>query len=147
MSATDLTQVDFYILNEQQSPHSILQFCCRLTEKAWKLGNTIHVRTSDENETRHLDDLMWTYNDVSFLPHSRQGEAANSRITLGHGQPDTSSCDLLINLAADTPDNPGRFPRIAEILNDDESVKQSGRLRYTQYQKSGCMVQHHQIGR
>lgn len=149
MSGPNKTQVDFYILQDQ-SQRSIWQFCCRLTEKAWKLGNNVSIRTNNEDETRQLDDLMWTYSDGSFLPHSTRSEnnkspATPAPIILGHnlsGEP----CDLLINLASTPPEQIEQYPRIAEILNDDETIKQHGRLRYSQYRKTGCNLQHHQIG-
>ena len=149
MTTTDNTQVDFYILQDQ-SQRSIWQFCCRLAEKAWKLGNSVHIRTNGEDETRHLDELMWTYTDESFLPHARHDDTVNasviqSPIVLGHDIPD-APCGLLINLAASSPEQIQQFPRIAEILNDDETVKQLGRERYSRYKKTGCTVQHHQIG-
>ena len=149
MIATDTTQVDFYVLQDL-SQRSIWQFCCRLTEKAWKLGNSVHIRTNNEEETSHLDDLMWTYADISFLPHAKQDENLNddvmsSPILLGHNINNTD-CELLINLASSTPEQIKQYPRIAEILNDDETIKQHGRTRYSKYKQSGCSVQHHPIG-
>ena len=149
MIATDTTQVDFYVLQDL-SQRSIWQFCCRLTEKAWKLGNSVHIRTNNEEETIHLDDLMWTYADISFLPHAKQDESLNndvmsSPILLGHNINNTD-CDLLINLAPSTPEQIKQYSRIAEILNDDETIKQHGRTRYSKYKQSGCSVQHHPIG-
>ena len=149
MTTTDKTQVDFYILQDQ-SERSIWQFCCRLTEKAWRLGNNVQIRTNSEEETRQLDDLMWTYSDESFLPHARQDEKTDSAdipapIILGHATNDTP-CDLLINLASSSPEQIEQYPRIVEILNENETIKQLGRERYSKYKQSGCTVQHHQIG-
>lgn len=141
---TQNTQVDFYLLPEQ-SQHSIWQFCCRLTEKAWKLGNHVFIRTNDENETHQLDELMWTYSADSFLPHATQNENHAAPVIVGHNNSD-KPCDLLINLAATSPEPITQYPRIAEILNEDENIKQHGRLRYSQYKKIGCTVKHHKIG-
>ena len=159
MTTAENTQVDFYILQDQ-SQRSIWQFCCRLTEKVWKLGNSVHIRTNNEDETRQLDDMMWTYSDVSFLPHTRQDETTNTSVVtdsvvpasiipasiiLGHNINDTT-CDLLINLASTSPEQINQYLRIAEILNDDETIKQHGRTRYSKYKQTGCAVQHHKIG-
>ena len=149
MTTTDNTQVDFYILQDQ-SQRSIWQFCCRLTEKAWKLGNSVQIRTNSEDETQRLDELMWTYADDSFLPHTKQddtldGAVIHAPIVLGHNIPG-GPCDLLINLASSSPEQIKQYPRIAEILNDDETIKQLGRERYSRYKQTGCSVQHHQIG-
>lgn len=143
MSMPDNTLVDFYILHEQ-SQRSIMQFCCRLTEKAWKLGNTIRIRTNNPEETHLLDDLLWTYSSHSFLPHTTQQENTDTPVIIGHDI-NNQTCDLLINLATNSPDNIRQYPRIAEILNDDDTIKQNGRIRYTQYKQSGCSVKHHEI--
>jgi len=136
-------RVDFYILHTQNQK-SIWQFCCRLAEKAWKCGNSIHVLTNNDEETTRLDDMMWTYSDRSFLPHAKQDENFSAPIIIGHLS-DLNPCDLLINLAKSTPVQLKELTRIAEILNDDDSIKNSGRIRYSEYKKSGCKLQHHDI--
>jgi len=136
-------QVDFYIL-PTKNHQSLLQFCCRLAEKAWKKGNNIHIQTNNSEETNHLDKLMWTYSDSSFLPHATQSENITAPIIIGH-EADIKPSDLLINLAVHTPTQHTQFSRIAEILNDDDSIKTNGRIRYAEYKKMGCDLHHHDI--
>ena len=143
MTSPNKTLVDFYIL-EEKSQSSIGLFCCRLTEKVLKLGNTVYIRTNDESETKHLDDLMWTYNKHSFLPHATQSEKLNAPVIIGH-EDTLNPADLLINLALTSPENINGYTRIAEILNGDDKIKASGRIRYTDYKDSGCTVNHHKI--
>lgn len=147
MTSTSDTRVDFYLL-AGNNLNSVRQFCCRLTEKAWKLGHRVWIRTNDTNETRQLDDLLWTYSDGSFLPHARadDDEATYAPVIIGDQTPD-NNFDLLINLARDVPDHAGHFQRIAEILNDDEQLKQQGRLRYLYYDKNNYTLHHHTINR
>lgn len=126
-------------------------FCCRLAEKAWKLGNTVFVRTDDDHETGVLDELMWTYNDRSFLPHTRQaGNTQNAPddetpIIIGNNTRPAAAPDLLINLGSDIPDQNLSTARIAEILNEDTAIKKLGRLRYSQYDKNKCQLHHHDM--
>jgi DNA polymerase-3 subunit chi len=139
------TRVDFYLL-EGDNINNVRLFCCRLAEKAWKLGHRVWIRTGDEHDTRVLDDLLWTFSDGSFLPHASvdDAQAAHSPIIVG-AQPPPAAFDLLINLASDIPDQAGQYPRIAEILDDDAARKQQGRARYSQYDKSNYTLQHHNM--
>ncbi len=143
MLSPDMTLVDFYIL-ETNSQKNIWSFCCRLTEKVWRLGNTVHIRTNDEHETRLLDDMMWSYNKLSFLPHTIQGISQDAPVVIGHETSQTSA-DLLINLAIKAPVDIHQFTRVAEILNDDDNIKAAGRIRYSGYKQSGFNVNHHKI--
>ncbi len=145
---TDLNnpRVDFYLLPGQNT-NNIRLFCCRLAEKAWKLGNTVLVRVENESEALLMDTMLWTFNDGSFLPHARAGDEQETEtpvvIILKQGTADKR--DLIINLANDVPEQTGRYQRIAEILNEDETVKQHGRQRYSYYDKNSYPLQYHKI--
>ena len=145
-NATQQTQVDFYLL-QGTSLQSIQQFCCRLAEKAWKLGNTVFIRTENEQQAQHLDNLMWTYSDGSFLPHAMENntQQPETPIIIGSKTEPASAFDLMINLASDTPDHCSRYSRIAEIINEDKTIKTQGRLRYSQYDKNKLPLNHHNI--
>jgi DNA polymerase-3 subunit chi len=138
-------RVDFYLL-AGDSPKQLQLFCCRLTEKAWKLGHRVWIRTTDENETRQLDDLLWSFNEGGFLPHAsvNDDQAQHSPVIIGM-QPPPAAFDLLINLAPDVPEQAGQCSRIAEILNDNAELKQRGRARYAYYDKNNYTLQHHTI--
>lgn len=140
------TRVDFYLL-QGTNLQSIQLFCCRLAEKAWKLGNTVFVRTEDEQQVQHLDNLMWTYSDGSFLPHTRYDDAQNAEtpIVIGTKTVPIQDYDLMINLASDIPDQDNHYSRIVEILNEDKTIKAQGRMRYTQYDKNSYPLNHHNI--
>jgi len=139
-------RVDFYLL-PGQNQNSIRQFCCRLAEKAWKLGNTVAVRVENETEAQLMDNLLWTFNDGSFLPHSILGTELDteSPVVIMLKQNTTDERDLLINLANDVPEQNNSSKRIAEILNEDSTIKQQGRLRYSYYGKNNYPVQYHNI--
>ena len=145
-NAAQQVQVDFYLL-QGTNLQSIQQFCCRLTEKAWKLGNTVFIRTENEQQAQHLDNLMWTYSDGSFLPHAMENNTQTSEtpIIIGSKTEPASAFDLMINLASDTPDHCNRYTRIVEIINEDETIKTQGRLRYSHYDENQHPLNHHNI--
>jgi DNA polymerase-3 subunit chi len=121
-------------------------FCCRLAEKAWKLDHRVWIRTENAAASRELDDLLWSYQDGSFLPHAKVSDpdAEGSPILIGETAPRVG-INLLINLGPEVPEYCDAFPRIAEIINADIELKQQGRARYAHYAKSNYTLQHHTI--
>lgn len=145
MSQQKRPRVDFYKLNSNNRT-SINRFCCQLADKVFRIGVPIFVKTKDPAETRLLDELMWTFKDNSFLPHSVLGEEADTQapIFIGHHLPD-SPFYLLINLGDDLPGNIERYQRIAEIINTAPQTLQHGRVRYSAYKKAECSLHFHEI--
>ena len=140
-----MTRVDFYILPDDKR-NNLQLFACRLAEKAWQQGNRILIRTESMDESRRMDDLLWTFKDGSFIPHAISGNEDDKQqpVLISH-QDDMGSYQLLINLSASTPaDN--QFERIAEILNQEPGRKQAGRDHYKHYRDLGLDLHHHQMG-
>ena len=143
-----MTQVDFYILKNAPLAKAEL-FVCQLAEKAFKKGHKIHVHTVDNLQTERMDTLMWTYNDLSFLPHAiaESDVAAETPIHLSHNSDKTSIKDVLINLKSEVPVFYEQFNRVAEIVTSDPQQQQAARQRYRYYQQRGCTVNSHEVNR
>lgn len=141
-----MTQVDFYIM-PGESAENRLRFACRLTDKAYRLGNRVFIHTESAQQTRLLDDLLWTFQQNSFVPHSVYQDAgeAPAPVLLAHdAEPDASS-QVLINLAAEVPLFFSRFERVAELVDETAEVRRSGRSRYTFYKERGYPLRTHEI--
>ena len=142
-----MTRVDFYVLPAADD-RSRQQFACRLAEKAYRLNNTIHIRTTDSRATAALDELLWTYRDGSFVPHeiaNASGAKPQSPVTIGHADSPQHKIDLLINLSEQVPAESASFPRVAEIVTSDEAARQQSRKRYAQYRDLGHTLETHKI--
>lgn len=138
-----MTNVDFYILASGARE----QTACKLAEKAWSLGHRVYIHTSSAEQARHMDDLLWTFRDGSFLPHEQYqvGQEDASPILIGADDaPDTTS-DVLINLAQDVPLFFSRFLRVAEIIGSDDAAKNSGRERFRFYRDRGYPLNTHNL--
>lgn len=145
-----MTKVDFYVQPGQDAAQRLI-LACKLTEKAYRLGLKVHIRTASEDEARVMDDLLWTFRQGSFIPHAQT-----------HGTPDThdesietpvhigpapvGSIDLLVNLASDAPSDATRHPRLAELVNDDAVIRQSGRDKFRHYKSLGLEIETHKLG-
>ncbi|TNF33910.1 MAG: DNA polymerase III subunit chi [Gammaproteobacteria bacterium] len=140
-----MSRVDFYILPDQQTA-SLNLFTCRLVEKAWQQGNRILIHTASAEHSQQLDDLLWTFNDGSFIPHAISGDDSEAQqpIVISHQSSDGDGFQLLINLS-DQIATQTRIPRIAEIVNQEPQRKLSGREHFKTYREQGFELHHHEI--
>ena len=147
-----MTKIDFYII-EKGSKQATETFICRLTEKAWSQSNTVYIHTSDEQHAEKYDELLWTFNETSFVPHQLNNtkddtdKNSETSILIGHNSTtDVSSHhDVLINLNQEAPSFFSQFERVAEIISADETSKVKGRERYQFYRDRGYALETHKI--
>jgi len=142
-----MSRIDFYILTEPgESARHV--FACRLAEKAYRLNNSVHIRTADVSLASRIDELLWTFRDGSFVPHEiiEAGHAAEAPVTIGSGGGNSIAVsDLLINLSPDIPVDIAAFPRIAEIVSSDEDSRLQSRQRFVAYRDQGHTLETHNI--
>jgi DNA polymerase III subunit chi len=141
-------RVDFYVLSEDV-PNARLRFACRLAEKAVDQGKRVHVQTASHADAQRVDDLLWTFNDGSFLPHEILSGGAPSHarvmVTLGDGPAPADHRQLLINLTDGLPPESQSYERIAEIVDADPERKRIARERYKQYREQGFALESHNL--
>ena len=143
-----MAQVDFYILPENGNQ---AHFACALIQKAWKQGNSIFINTRSGAEATALDDLLWTFKDISFLPHclASDSNTENLPIVIGHdnqmsGQiPDHTT--IMLNLTDRIPPDTNKLKRILEIVAGSEDQRQQARKRYAEYRDQGHELNNHKI--
>ncbi|MBN1378602.1 MAG: DNA polymerase III subunit chi [Gammaproteobacteria bacterium] len=140
-------RVDFYILQGEANREMM---ACRLCEKAWQQGLPVFVLAQSAGHAQQIDDLLWTFNDGGFLPHQladQEPVTINNKpvITIGWQQLPAETYPVLINLSETVPDDYSKFERVAEIVNQNESVKQAGRQRFTRYRNDNCDLHHHEL--
>jgi DNA polymerase-3 subunit chi len=140
-------RVDFYVLKDA-TPKQGWNFACRLTEKAYLRALRVAVLTENAADARSLDDLLWTFNERSFVPHAlhRDVEPVASAPVYVTAQPDGGpGADLLVNLSNRMPREPLRFARIAEIIDADAERKRLGRERFKSYRDLQLPLETHQL--
>ena len=122
-------------------------FACRLAEKACRLDNRVYVHTQNRADAEHLDQLLWTFRDGSFVPHALLGDAdmAESPIMIGSETDNVTPCDLLINLCDEIPEFAASFPRVAEIVTNDDRCRTLSRKRFVAYRDDGHTIETHKL--
>jgi DNA polymerase-3 subunit chi len=142
-----VARVDFYVL-ERVDEQARLILACRLTEKAYRLKNTVYLHAKSRADAERLDELLWTFRDGSFVPHALaddSDDAAASPVTIGCEAGPAKPRDLLINLCDAIPDFAADFPRVAEVVNKEPDCRRMSRERFVEYRNNGHTIQTHKI--
>ncbi len=143
-----MAQIDFYVLPENSKRE---YFVCALIQKAWKQGNSIFIKTSSESAATALDHLLWTFKDISFLPHSLvTGDSADTAtVIIGYASqiddhvPDHAT--VMVNLADRIPEKLNKVERVLEIVSGNEEERRQSRRRYVDYRNQGHVLNKHTI--
>ncbi len=137
-------RIDFYILKSNTNRELA---ACRLCEKAWQQGMQIYIQADSESQALQLDELLWTFRDGSFLPHclTTDSVAGATPVIIGWNSEPQQARQVLINLAQAVPSFYTRFERLAEIVNQEDRVRNAGRERFAFYRQQNHELHHHEI--
>ena len=153
-------RVDFYVL-EEPSPSGRLKVACKLAEKAYLAAQTVLVWHTDGAELRAFDEMLWTFNDGSFVPHEAllpTGDSLAGRsvaasgslppetpVVLSLGVAPSANVDIVINLGPELPTCLAQTRRVAEIIDGDDARRRAGRARFKAYRELGVQPASHNI--
>jgi len=100
-------------------------------------------------DAKALDELLWTFNERSFIPHQicldEQSVDPATPVHLTVESSALPAADLLVNLAHRLPAQLERYARIAEIIDADEERRRLGRERFKAYRDLKFTLETHQI--
>ncbi len=141
-------RVDFYVLKSAAAQQR-RAFVCRLTEKAYLRDLSIVIVNDTLADAQALDDLLWTFNERSFIPHKicmdEHSLDPATKVHLTVESPAPPRADLLVNLTARLPVRWEQYTRIAEIIDADEERRRLGRERFKSYRDSKVTLETHQV--
>ena len=143
-------QVDFYLISNQVQ-NAKYKLASRLGNKLQRLNQSALIITDNEQATTELDQVMWSFSDISFLAHDRiANDEHQSSIQIGDATQASSKLlekeyKVLINISSEVPIFNHHFTRIAEIVEADDASKTAARVRYKRYQTEGFEIKTHNI--
>ena len=141
-------RIDFYVLKSAAAKLR-WTFACRLTEKAYLRDLSIVIVNDTLADAQALDDLLWTFNERSFIPHKvcmdEQSMDPATKVHLAVLPTALPAADLLVNLTARLPEHWERYARIAEIIDADEDRRRLGRERFKTYRDLKVTLETHQL--
>jgi DNA polymerase-3 subunit chi len=112
----------------------------RLLERARAQGYRIVVRAASSERIEHLNAVLWTYDEASFLAHgsARDGNPASQPIWLSDVQDNPNDAAMLVLLDGVEAEDLASFARCADFFdgNDDAAVA-AARERWRRAAASG----------
>jgi DNA polymerase-3 subunit chi len=128
-----------------------MDYACRWLRKAYLRDAKVVVSAPQETLAR-LDGLLWTFEDIEFVPHLHlaPGEAVapnlkDTPIWLVEHVEQAPHHDVLLNLGDDMVPGFERFERVVEIVPEDEAPKQAARRRWKHYADRGYVLKRHEV--
>jgi DNA polymerase-3 subunit chi len=141
-------RVEFFVL-VSAAPKQRWTVACRLTEKAYLRDLRVFILSGSMEEVKAIDELLWTFNDRSFVPHqiseTEHSMDPETAVHLIHTQLPNGGADLLVNLSDRLPPGLDRFTRIAEIIDADPQRRRLGRERFKSYREQKLTIETHQL--
>jgi DNA polymerase-3 subunit chi len=136
-----MTHIDFHVRPIQAHREHDL-FICKLVAKAWQDGQRVHLHCQDHHTQTALDELLWTFQETSFVPHAVLGSAAAASVavTLGVGEEVPAIAQVLVNLHPEVPPFFSQFEQVIETTGADENTKTRARQRYKFYKDRGYSI-------
>ncbi|AGF47001.1 DNA polymerase III subunit chi [Candidatus Kinetoplastibacterium desouzaii TCC079E] len=123
---------------------------CHIVHKNF-MTNKIILIICDDNNISKLDKLLWTFNDVSFIPHNiLEYEKPNKTPVILAKQSILSveyidkefsdKISLVINLSNNYTPNCDKINHVIEIVSEDEKDRLEARNRWRFYKQIGYQV-------
>lgn len=123
-----------------------LAYACRLLRKAVAAGARAVVTGPDDTLAR-LDQQLWTFSALDFLPHCMADSPARvldaSPVVLAVDAQQAPGRPVLVNLGDLVPTGFERFERLIEVVSGDDDDRALARQRWKHYAARGyTMVRH-----
>jgi DNA polymerase III subunit chi len=124
-----VTEIGFYHLLSTPLERALP----KLLERARRQGHLIVVRAGSAERVAELDEILWTYDEASFLPHgaARDSNATAQPIWLTDRDENPNSASMLVLVDGVEAHDLSAFVRCADLFdgNDDDVVK-AARVRW-----------------
>ena len=112
----------------------------RLLERGRASGHNIVIRAGSAERVEHLNALLWTYGDATFLPHgsARDGNPDKQPIWLSAGADNPNGASMLVLVDGVAAADLDRFARIVDLFDgNDEGAVAAARDRWRQAKSDG----------
>ncbi|URJ29758.1 DNA polymerase III subunit chi [Blochmannia endosymbiont of Camponotus sp.] len=134
----------FYLIPQefkQQTEFSYIEkFICTLISIQWRSGKNILVACENEHQAIKIDEILWTFDQNTFLPHNLFGKTIHTAPVVIYWRQccyNNNPKDLLINLMKQNMDFFFNFNEIIDFVPVTDILKKCARHRYQSYKKNG----------
>ena len=140
------TNVLFYVLPDDSDESTITQLACVQAAKSYRENQRVFIFTQDQPKAHDIDELLWSFEADSFVPHNLVGEGPKNGAPVEISwQPPTSRRQVLINLTETVPNFAHLFSQIIDFVPAQAELKQKARERYKVFKQAGVPLETKQI--
>jgi DNA polymerase-3 subunit chi len=120
-----------------------------LAGKALAQGKRLLVYAPQAELAQRIDRMLWTWPAIAFVPHcfADDAAAAETPVLIARDAESPPGCDLLLNLAVESPPFFERFERLLEVVSQDEDERREARARYAWYRERGYAIRNHDLAK
>lgn len=120
---------------------------CKWVEHFYEAGRKIQVSVDSTMAAQHLDQLLWTFSQGSFIPHKiisiNTSQPILEPVAIAVGEIKLQNFDVLIVDASIHLDSMANFDLVVHfILMDDPEKRQESRLLWQAAKEQGFQLQH-----
>jgi DNA polymerase-3 subunit chi len=156
---TQKTTTIYFIETQSRDKREIL---CRWVERLYEQGKKVRVAADSTLAAQHLDQLLWTFSETSFVPHRIAPSHELDAISHGADRPPNRATPIIEPVIITIGEAPTRDPEealvcdapmrleymerfpvaIHFIVMDDQEMKQASRLLWQSAKDAGFRMQH-----
>ena len=133
-----MTEIKFFFNVDNK-----LNFACKMAKRAYDDGRKLIVYAPSPKLADEFDRLLWTFSQLSFVPHVRAGHplAAETPIVIANDDSGLTHHDSLLNIGDDPPPFFSRFDALREVVSSNADDRARARERVRFYKSRGFDVQ------
>lgn len=144
------THVMFYILAQDNTDADLLALVklhvCFQAAYYYRQNQRVFIYTQDQDQAHEIDELLWSFEPDSFVPHNLVGEGPKNGAAVEISwQTPANRRPVLINLTSTVPNFAHLFSQIVDFVPSDEQLKQLARERFKSYRQLGFKVDNQTI--
>lgn len=125
-------QISFYLF--ENSTERQVESACRLCRKILNQHPQIWLHCTDSELQTELDEKLWTFDQLSFIPHGI--DTPNSAVCISAELPPSKDW-IVFNFNNHALEQTQDFRHIIEIIENNEPAKQIGREKFKLYRRLG----------
>lgn len=135
-----MAKVSFYLF--EKSPERQVESTCRLCRKILRQPERIWLLCADKDLQHELDERLWTFDAIGFIPHGIDQPQAS--VCISAQLPEQADW-IIFNFNAEALEPYTKFSHIIEIIENNEAAKQIGREKFKQYRRLGIEPQTYKL--
>jgi len=138
-----VTDISFYHLQAEPLDRALP----RLLEKVLEREYRTLIRGTSEERLTSLDESLWTYKSLSFLPHGREGEGdpATQPIFLTRDEGNQNSAQVIVLIEDAPAPDIDIFDRCLYMFDgEDEGTLAAARVRWKAFKDQELSVNYYQ---